>query len=132
MILDCICHWSNIIILGDFNIDLSEDDKTQTRDFKQTLAGHNLTNVITNYTRITVTSKTLIDLAITANPEKIAKSGTYSSGLSDHDLIFAIVNLHRKKVPPKLISVRKEILTQPRSKKNSNLFLSISSMCSMM
>ena len=106
VILERICHRSNIFLLGDFNIDLSEDDKALTKDFKQILAAHSLTNVIMNFTRITATSKTLIDLAITANPDKLIKSGTYAMGLSDHDLIFIIIQLHRTKNPPKIISVR--------------------------
>ncbi len=105
-ILERFTHRANIFLLGDFNIDLSEDDKTLTKDFQQVLAGHSLTNVITKYTRITATSKTLIDLAITSTPDKVIKNGTYAMGLSDHDLIYIIVNLRRKKTPPKVIPVR--------------------------
>uniref|UniRef100_A0A7M5XB02 Uncharacterized protein n=1 Tax=Clytia hemisphaerica TaxID=252671 RepID=A0A7M5XB02_9CNID len=49
------------------------------------------------------TSKTLIDLAITANPDKITKSGTYAPGISDHDLIYIVIGLRWKRKPPKII-----------------------------
>ena len=105
-IFECFNHRSNIFLLGDFNIDMSEDDSTLTKDFKQVLAEYCLTNVIMKYTRITATSETLIDLAITSNSDKVIKKGTYAMGLSDHDLIYLIINLRRKRSPPKLISVR--------------------------
>jgi len=77
-----------------------------TKDPKQILAENNLTNVIKEHTRITDSPKTLIVFAITSNPTKILKNGTYRTGISDHDLIFVAVNLFQKKVPHKLISVR--------------------------
>ena len=85
VIIKDICHRSNILLLGDFNIDLFDSDKPLTRTFKQILAEYNLVNVIREYTRITASSKSLIDHAITANPSKILKSGTYGTGISDHD-----------------------------------------------
>ena len=106
VILNDICHRSNILLIGDFNIDLSDNDKTLTRDFKQLLAGQNLVNHIKDYTRITDSSKTLIDLAITASQSKVTKSGTFGTGISDHDLIYVVVNSFRKKASPKLIPVR--------------------------
>ena len=106
VIIKDICHRSNILLLGDFNIDLFDSDKPLTRTFKQILAEYNLVNVIREYTRITVSSKSLIDHAITANPSKILKSGTYGTGISDHDLIFVILKLSQKMVPSKLISVQ--------------------------
>ena len=75
-ILDRFNHRSNIFLLGDFNIDMSEDNNKLTKEFIQVLAEHCLTNIITKFTRITATSKTLIDLAITSNPDKVIKNGT--------------------------------------------------------
>ena len=91
-------HWGSVLTL--FN------DKTLTRDFKQLLAEKNLVNHIKDYTRITDSSKTLIDLVITASPSKVTKSVTFGTGISDRDLMYVVVNLFRKKTPPKLIPVR--------------------------
>ena len=103
MILNDICHRSNILLIGDFNIDLSNCDKALTRDFTETLVSHNLINHIKDYTRITYSSKTLIDLAITSIPSKVLKSGTFGTCVSDHDLI--VFNLFRKKAAPCRISL---------------------------
>ena len=105
-ILNRFDHRFNVFLLGDFNIDLSEDTNTLTKDFNQVLAGHSLSNVIMNYTRITASSQTLIDLAITSNPTKVIKKGTYAMGLSDHDLIFMNIKLRRQTTKPRLIYVR--------------------------
>ena len=106
-IAEKFCHRSNVLLLGDFNIDLSADQESQqTRHFKQTLYELNLTNVIKNYTRVTDRSKTLIDLALTIDTSKVSKCGTFPIGLSDHDLIYTVININREKTPPRLIEVR--------------------------
>lgn len=106
LILNKISHRNNILLIGDFNIDMFDNNKALTKDFKQTLDRHNLVNVIRTHTRITESSKTLIDLAITADNSKILRSGTHGVGISDHDLIFVVMNLFTRKTPPRLISVR--------------------------
>ena len=65
---------------------------------------YNLTNVIKDPTRITNKSSTLIDYAITTNPARVTKSGSFDTCISDHNLIFA--NFFRKQKLPKLITVR--------------------------
>ena len=105
-ILNNICHRSNILLMGDFNIDLSKVNTPLSNDLKQMLAGANLSNVIKNHTRITDHSRTLIDLAITADVSKIKQSGSHGTGISDHDLIYTTINLLKPRIPPKLITVR--------------------------
>ena len=50
---------------------------------------YGLNQMINEPTRVTETSKTLIDLCLTNCPEKISKSGVIHLGISDHSLIFA-------------------------------------------
>lgn len=103
--LENIGHRANILILGDFNVDLSKVN-TMSNDFKQILHSVNLTNIITKYTLITDKSMTMIDLVISSDTSKIVQCGTYETGISDHDLIFATFNMFKPKFPPKLITVR--------------------------
>ena len=63
MVLENIGHRANILILGDFNVDLSKVYSI-SNDFKHMLHAMNLTNIIKKDTRITDKSKTLIDLAL--------------------------------------------------------------------
>ena len=74
----------------------------------------NLKNVIDQPTRVTDTSTSLIDLIISSNTSKIAHDGVYSLGISDHNLIYAVVDLKRKRQKPTLKTVydyKKPILT---------------------
>ena len=62
-ILEKYSHRSNIMLLGDLNIDLAKGDSYLTPQLHRSLAKVALQNVIKDYTRITENSKTLIDLA---------------------------------------------------------------------
>lgn len=106
-IAESFCHRSNILLLGDFNIDMSaENEPRQTRDFKQALYELNLSNIIKTHTRITNRSKSLIDLALSSDTDKVHHCGTYPLGLSDHDLIYVTIKINKERTPPKLIKVR--------------------------
>ena len=59
--------------------------------------------LIKDFTRITETSKTIIDLAFVSKPDKIYSSGVHSLGLSDHNLIYLIRRNKKVKVPPKIV-----------------------------
>ena len=65
-----------IIIFGNFNIDYN---KTDNRDFKSLLNIFGLNQVITEPTRTTKTSSTLIDLIITNHPENITNKGFFQN-----------------------------------------------------
>ena len=62
-----------------------------------------MTNTITEPTRVTNCSMSLIDLILTSNPERFALSETMKLGLNDHDLIYTIRKQKIARPPPKLI-----------------------------
>ena len=106
-IIDKINHRKNFLLLGDLNIDLSDKQRSASSlALRRILFTQNLTNVIKDYTRITPKSKTLIDHAITSNPERIVNCGSFPTCISDYNLIFAIYNLWPKRPPPKLITIQ--------------------------
>ena len=80
---------SELYSLGDLNCNLlSHDHDTNTYDLVDILDLYDLTQLITEPTRITPVSQTLIDLCITNYPEKISASGVLPLGISDHSLIY--------------------------------------------
>ena len=94
---------TNIILLGDFNFNLlpnAQDTSSSIWKFRQLLNKFNLKNVINKATRITDTSTTLIDLVICSDTSKISHQGVCDLGISDHHLIYAVVNLKRKRQKP--------------------------------
>ena len=57
---------------------------------------YQLTQLIDSPTRITNSSQSLLDVAITSTPEKIISSGVVHLGISDHSLIYAIRKLNTR------------------------------------
>ena len=78
-------------LLGDINCDLlAESHNNSTKELLSISTIYNLSQIISQPTRITNTSKTLIDLCFTNYPDKVRLSGTHSLGISDHSLIYLI------------------------------------------
>ena len=102
-------HFTNaheeIILLGDFNIDVSKKSQPATKNLMIISKALNLKQIITGSTRITQSSRTLIDLFFTSRPE-LYSSEVIPIGFSDHCAISATRKLHRTKLPPKVIEAR--------------------------
>ena len=62
-----------------------------------------LSNRINEPTRVTKTSKSLIDVLLTSQGECYATSGSLHLGLSDHDLIFTVQKNKNSRSKPRLI-----------------------------
>ena len=78
-------------ILGDLNCNLLNTVSDQpTKTLKAILETYQLSQLITEATRITNISCTLIDHYITSMPEKINSTGVIHTGISDHSLIYGI------------------------------------------
>ena len=65
--------------------------------------------MITEYTRVTWNSQTIIDHLITNKPEHIATSGVIPCGISDHDVMYAVkrLKLPKRKKLLKRVTIRK-------------------------
>ena len=73
-----------MIILGDFNCDLfSSTISNHTRKLYDLIEVFHFYQIITQPTRITQNSETLIDVALTNCPENIINSGVVHVGISD-------------------------------------------------
>ena len=89
----------DIVILGDVNCDLLLDTPDyQTRKLNGVCNSFHLQQLITEATRVTETTETLLDHIYTNNIDKVNGSGVIHTGLSDHSMIY--VNLGKiKKMP---------------------------------
>ena len=95
-----------VIILGGFNCDLlSSTISNYTRKFLDLIEVFQFDQAITQPTRITQNSETLIHVALTNCPENIMNSGVAHVGISDHSLIY-ICRISFVKTQPKLIESR--------------------------
>ncbi|KAM9816277.1 uncharacterized protein ACBT44_010682 [Syngnathus typhle] len=71
------------VLLGNFNVDLSKDD-TAKNDFINTLHSSSFFPTINAYTRVTHSTKSIIDNFITNFQNATLTSGTVLSEISDH------------------------------------------------
>ena len=103
-------------ILGDFNCDMLKSVSDQpTKTLKTIYEAYQLSQLITEGTRITNRSCTLIDHYVTSMPEKINLSGVIHTGISDHSLIYGI-----RKINPIISSRKKAKKIEVRNMKRFN------------
>ena len=74
--------------MGDLNCNMHDESNHDSSTLTNILDIYGLSQLISEPTRITPTSSTLIDLCITNLPEKISKAGVVHLGISDHSLVF--------------------------------------------
>ena len=96
-------------ILGDLNCDLLRPDKDYnipTKKIKSLYELYQLSQLIDEATRVTMTTTSLIDHMVTNTPEKISDSGVIHTGISDHSLIFAIRKISVIKKQENIVEMR--------------------------
>ena len=78
--------------MGDLNCNLlSEVVSNNSSHLLNIIDIYGLIQLITEPTRVTQYSSTLIDLCLTNSPDKISKSGVINIGISDHSAVYLIV-----------------------------------------
>ena len=81
----------SVILLGDFNIDVSPKAKnTHAIEYKKLLFSLGLRNMISKPTRITEDTETVIDHVITNLPNEMLNSGILIGDISDHLPVYAL------------------------------------------
>ena len=94
---------NEIILLGDFNKNWL--DKSAAKD-KNSFGNLNLTQLISEPTRVTPTCQSLLDWILVSHPNRFLKSGIMSDCFSDHAIVYCILKIKLLKLPPKLINIR--------------------------
>ncbi len=92
--LNCLIV-TQTILLGDFNINWLNNSKKKT--LKIITSKYKLHQMITSPTRITHTSKTLIDLTFTNKPERVTNIYNLLTGLSDYNLTLIVRKLSKQR-----------------------------------
>ena len=101
-------RYEHVVLLGDFNINQLNVD-SPAYNFLQTsiIEPFSLKQMVTEPTRITKDSCTLIDLVLASSPENIKFTGVVDiPGISDHCLVYISYALKRPKFIPKIIKRR--------------------------
>ena len=87
----------DILVMGDFNIDVSDPSHQYYSKFTAFCDLCNLTQLISEPTRVTDNSSSTIDLICTSMPERHSRSVVIHVALSDHYLVSTVVNSPLKK-----------------------------------
>ena len=96
-----------IFLLGDFNTDVTPNVNTSNSNkLKAIFSTFGLEQLITEPTRVTLNSSTLIDLCVTNTPTKIVNSGVLHLGISDHSLIYMTYKAKSERSGKRIIEIR--------------------------
>ena len=81
-------------LLGDLNRNLLDSSISNVKTLQEIMQLYQLTQVINEPTRVTKSTKSILDVCITSSPDKIIQSGVVHLGVSDHSLIYATRKLN--------------------------------------
>ena len=96
------------LIVGDINCDIAETSiDPLCSSTKFLYDAYQFSQLITDYTRVTDRSKTLIDHLLSNEPQNIVDSGVIKICISDHYLIYGIRKFQTIKSEPKYIESRR-------------------------
>ena len=96
-----------MILLGDFNCDLCQDRlNSDAKHLSSLMTGFLCTQLVNVPTRVTMSSKSIIDHIYSTNPDKHIVTGVYKTFFSDHFLTFTIYGESCHKPLENLISWR--------------------------
>ena len=95
-----------VYILGDLNCNLLNSESPDSRALTDFCRSFNLTQMINSPTRVTEETESLIDVIITSTPKQIKTTEVMHCSVSDHDLIYATLELKKARSKPVYITTR--------------------------
>ena len=100
-------RYDNIIVMGDFNIDINKDDAIDHDKLDVFCDTLNLTNLVKSETCYTNNHKSTIDLFLTNKPRSFQFTSATETGLSNyHRLITTFIKSYFSRLEPKIIHYR--------------------------
>ena len=79
---------------------------TKEGSYQSILKNFDLKNAINRPTRVTQTTRKIIDLVIVSDISEVKSSGVLDVNTADHKVVYAKLNLKRKRSPPKILYIR--------------------------
>nr|CAH7735330.1 unnamed protein product [Callosobruchus chinensis] len=83
----------HVFCLGDFNVDYANPGTSSYNLLEQFMENFEVAQLITDFTRVSENSSTLIDLILTTSRCLVSDSSVQNCHFSDHDMIFSILSL---------------------------------------
>ena len=96
---------TNLLIMGDLNSDMLKHNEGFGKQLKLLIHSHDLKNIIKEPTRITGDTRTLIDVILINDKEKIINAGVLDTGISDNRLVYSLLKFKNPRPPAKFKEV---------------------------
>ena len=93
----------NVVILGDLNCNLLAPD-SETTSLQTFISTFNLHQLVKKPTRITETTKSLIDVILTTNTDIVSLSDVLACSVSDHHLVYLVLTLKTPRLKPSYVT----------------------------
>lgn len=77
-----------IYIIGDLNTDISHQDTSIFKKLKSFLYSFHMVQIISEFTRVTPSTSSTLDLIIVSDQDKVSQSGVLTYAFSDHQVIY--------------------------------------------
>ena len=95
-----------IYIIGDLNCNLLKPNIPESVSLMNFCRMFSLNQMVSSPNRVTDSTATLLDVIITSNLNKIREVRIIGSSVSDHDLVYAILQLKKQRPKPVYITTR--------------------------
>ena len=96
----------DIVVCGDLNCNMMNKECAEAQVLNKLCLTMNLTQLITEPTRVTASSQSLIDVILVSNIRIVKNSAVVKSTISDHYIITVQFNLKTPKIVPTINTVR--------------------------
>lgn len=103
--ISSLAEFDNLILLGDFNINIMNAQEANLKKINEFLTCMNLIQYVNQPTHFTEHSETLIDV-ICSNMRVSNVSVNYIPTLSNHGFLTCEINIKKQKIPRKLLTYR--------------------------
>ena len=102
--------YKNLVLVGGFNINFSKTahghELRLQEKLMSALVQFDCSVINKDFTRVTPTTETMIDLIITNKADLVENIKTADTGISDHNLVSFSMDFKPRKVPPRIVTIR--------------------------
>ena len=84
-----------VYLLGDLNCRLEKSNNPEAKVLINFCRSYNLSILINTPTRVTETSKSILDVILASDTKQVQKATVMENSISDHDLVYVTLTLFR-------------------------------------
>ena len=90
-------HYDKVIVMGDLNFNYKFDCELRSNPVFHIETMYNMKQLVTQPTRVTLSTSTLLDVILSNISECHTKTGVYETNISDHYMVYTVLNYEKTK-----------------------------------